>query len=146
MVDELRPVLVRARVDAALVEPRAQLVRVARPEPVLLERVDEREAPPARREVDLVPAERDLRRAERRLGAAVADELLDPRHRVPVVGVGLVPLEHRELGVVLERDALVAEVLAELVDPLEAADDQPLEVELGRDPQVEVLVELVVSA
>jgi hypothetical protein len=44
---------------------------------------------------------------------------------------------------VLVRDALVAEVLAELVDLLEAADDQPLEVELGRDAQVEVCVELV---
>jgi hypothetical protein len=45
---------------------------------------------------------------------------------------------------VLERDALVAEVLADLVDALEPADDQPLEVQLGRDPQVEVAVELVV--
>ena len=44
----------------------------------------------------------------------------------------------------LERDALVAEVLADLVDALEAADDQALEVELGGDPQVERLVELVV--
>ena len=73
------------------------------------------------------------------------DELLDPRHRVAVVGVRLVPLEHRELGVVLERDALVAKVLAELVDALEPADDQALEVQLGRDPEVEVRVELVVS-
>ena len=72
------------------------------------------------------------------------DELLDPRHRVAVVGVRLVPLEHRELGVVLERDALVAEVLADLVDALEPADDEALEVELGRDPEVEVRVELVV--
>ena len=61
----------------------------------------------------------------------------------PVVGVRLVPLEHRELGLVLVRDALVAEVLADLVDALEAADDEALEVELGRDAQVEVGVELV---
>ena len=60
-----------------------------------------------------------------------------------VVRVRLVPLEHRELGVVLERDALVAEVLADLVDLLEPADDQALEVELGRDAQVAVLVERV---
>ena len=44
----------------------------------------------------------------------------------------------------LERDALVAEVLADLVDALEPADDQTLEVQLGGDPQVERLVELVV--
>ena len=72
------------------------------------------------------------------------DQVLHAVHRVLVVGVRLVPLEHRELGVVLEVDALVAEVLADLVDALEPADDQPLEVELGRDAQVEVLVELVV--
>ena len=77
------------------------------------------------------------------LRAAAADELLGPGHRVPVVGVRLVPLELRELGRVLVGDALVAEVLGELVDLLEPADDQPLEVELVRDPQVEVGVELV---
>ena len=61
-----------------------------------------------------------------------------------VVRVGLVPLEHRELGVVLVRDALVAEVLADLVDPLEPAHDQALEVELVGDPQEQVAVERVV--
>jgi hypothetical protein len=43
----------------------------------------------------------------------------------------------------LVRDALVAEVLADLVDLLEPSDDQPLEIELVRDAQVEVGVELV---
>ncbi len=71
-------------------------------------------------------------------------ECLEPVGGVVDVRVGLVPLEHRELGVVLERDALVAEVLAQLVHPLEAADDQPLEVELGGDPEVEIAAELVV--
>ena len=72
-------------------------------------------------------------RARRRSATSCSQRVGD----VVVVGVGLVPLEHRELGVVLGRDALVAEVLADLVDALEAADDQPLEVELGGDPQVE---------
>jgi hypothetical protein len=45
---------------------------------------------------------------------------------------------------VLEADALVAEVPADLVDALEAADDQPLEVELDGDAEVERAVELVV--
>ena len=44
----------------------------------------------------------------------------------------------------LGREALVAEVLAELVDALEAADDQALEVQLGGDAQVQVAVERVV--
>ena len=97
---------------------------------------------PRRREVDLVAAERDDRRAEHLLRRA-RDELLDPRHRVAVVGVRLVPLEHRELGVMLERDAFVAEVLADLVDLLEPADDQPLEIELGGDAEIAILVERV---
>ena len=84
-----------------------------------------------------------LGRAEDALGD-VGDHPLEVVRGLLVIGVGLVPLEHRELGVVLVRDALVAEVLAQLVDAVDAADDQPLEVELGGDPQVEVAVELVV--
>jgi hypothetical protein len=45
---------------------------------------------------------------------------------------------------VLVADPLVAEVAADLVDRLETADDQALEVELERDPQVEVVIEGVV--
>ena len=102
----------------------------------------ELDALPGRLEVDLVPAEGDLRRSDRLAGDGL-DELLDPGHRVVVVRVGLVPLDHRELGRVLVGDALVPEVPAQLVDALEPADDQALEVELGRDAQVEVGVELV---
>ena len=40
VVDEAAPGVVRARVDAALLQPLAQVVRVARPEALLLERVD----------------------------------------------------------------------------------------------------------
>ena len=144
VVDELRPVAVGARVDPALGQPGAQLGLVARPQ-LLAPRAPRRtgaRATGALRSISwprnctvVVPS--DLLRHG-------LDERLDPLHRVAVVGVRLVPLEHRELGLVLVRDALVAEVLAELVDPLEPADDQPLEVELGRDPQVEVAVELVV--
>ena len=85
----------------------------------------------------------DLGRPQHPLGD-LGDQQLEVVRGLLVVGVGLVPLEHRELGVVLVRDALVAEVLAELVDAVDAADDEALEVELGRDPQVEVAVEGVV--
>ena len=72
------------------------------------------------------------------------DQRLDDPHHVGVVGVGLVELQHRELRRVEAVDALVAEVLADLVDALIAADDQPLQVELVGDAQVEGLVERVV--
>ena len=142
VVDELRPVLVRLGVDAALGEPGTQLDLVARPQLERLERLDEADALPGPLQVDLVPAEGRDRRAER-LERDLLEHRLDAIHRVAEVGVRLVPLEHRELGLVLVRDALVAEVLADLVHALEPADDEPLEVELGRDPQVEVGVELV---
>ena len=70
--------------------------------------------------------------------------LLGQRHQLLVVGVGLIELEHRELGIVLRRHALVPEVARELVDPLDPADDQPLQVQLGRDAQEEIHVERVV--
>ncbi len=57
-----------------------------------------------------------------------------------VVGVRLVSLQQRELGVVAEVHALVAERATELENPLDAADAQPLEVQLGRDAQVQVEV------
>ncbi len=73
-----------------------------------------------------------MRRVLDQLAAAV-----DP-HRV--VGVRLIGLQQRELGVVAEVDALVAERAAQLEDPLDTADAQPLEVELGGDAQVQVEV------
>ena len=69
---------------------------------------------------------------------------LEPGRDTEVIRVRLVPLDHRELRVVLGREALVAEVLTQLVHTLEAAHDKPLQVELGRDPQIEVPVQRVV--
>ena len=109
---------------------------------MLGERIGEAQPPPGRLQVELVAAERRGRRPGH-LERDRLDEVLHPHHRVVVVGVRLVPLEHRELVRVLVRDALVAEVLADLVDALEPADDQPLQVELGRDPEIEVLLEVV---
>jgi hypothetical protein len=55
-----------------------------------------------------------------------------------------VRLEHRELGVVLRRDPLVAEVAADLVHALEPADQETLQVQLRRDAQEHVDVERLV--
>ncbi len=85
----------------------------------------------------------ELRRAPQ-LGGQVGDELLGEPHHVAVVGVGLVQLEHRELGVAAVTEALVAEHAGDLEHLLEAADGQPLQVQLGRDAQVQVEVEGVV--
>src|SRR5919197_2396553 len=104
---------------------------------------DQPEAPPRCLEVVLVSPVRQRRRAGR-LASDRFDQSLDPLHLVAIIRVGLVPLDHRELGNMLVGEALVAEVLAELVDLLEPADDQTLEVELGGDPEVVVGIERVV--
>ena len=80
--------------------------------------------------------------AVRQIGAAVGgdrDEMRDQRlvelHHVGDVPVRRVQLEHRELGVVRRVDAFVAKDPPDLVDALHPGDDQPLEVQLGRDAQ-----------
>ena len=83
------------------------------------------------------------RDAEQRVGEAL-EHPLDHVHEVAVVRVGLVQLEHRELGVVPRRQPLVAEIAVDLVDALEAAHDEPLQIQLGCDAQVHVEVERVV--
>jgi hypothetical protein len=60
------------------------------------------------------------------------------------IGVGLVELEHRVLRAVPLIHPLVAEYPADLEDAVVAADDEPLEVQLERDAQVEVHIEGVV--
>ena len=90
-----------------------------------------------------MPPERDLERAGHRERARLHEIARDVHHRL-VVGVGPVELEHRELGVVFPPHALVAEVPPDLVDALQAAHEQALQVQLERDPQVQVHVEVSV--
>ncbi len=76
--------------------------------------------------------------------ATCLSKLLGEVHQVVVVGVGLVELEHGELGVVAGGDALVAEVAVDLVDAIEAADDEALEIKLRGDAQEKIDIERVV--
>ena len=79
-----------------------------------------------------------------RLQRDLGEHLLGQPHQVLVVHVRLVELQHRELRVVLRRDPFVAEVAVDLVDAIHAADDEPLEVQLGGDAHVQLHVERVV--
>jgi hypothetical protein len=110
---------------------------------LLLDRVEDRELGPRRREVELLALVAELHRADDLVGEA-DEHLLGQTHDRPVVGERLVDLEHGELGTVRLVDAFVPEVAGELVDPLEPADQAALEVELVRDPEVEVHAERVV--
>ncbi len=65
-------------------------------------------------------------------------------HQAAVIGVGLVELQHGELGVVMRGEAFVAEVAIDLVDALQAAHHQALQIQLRRDAQVQIDIERVV--
>ena len=95
------------------------------------------------REVDLDALVVDDRRAENRL-SGIDDNALGDVHHIRVVCVRLIELDRRELRIVADVHALVAEDAAHLVDAVETADDEALEVELRRDAQVEVDVERIV--
>ena len=71
-------------------------------------------------------------------------KFLGQAHQVVVVCVGLVELQHRELGVVLGADAFIAEVAVDLVHAVEPTDYQPLQVKLRCDAHREWDVESVV--
>ena len=96
-----------------------------------------------RREVDRRVAPGKLERLAGGMDR-VDDAGLGQVHHRAVVAVGLVGFEHREFGVVLLADPLVAIDAAKLVHAFDAADHQPLQMQFQRDPQVEVDVERVV--
>ena len=139
-VQHLAEAVVAGDVDSPLLGPRAggclpgQVVR--RHTGDFRQGLPQLHSPPGRRQVHVLAVPGGLPGAEDVVGH-FHQERLDQVHHVPVVGVRHIPLQHRELGVVLGGDALVSEVAVDLIDPVDSADDQALEVELGRDPQIE---------
>ncbi len=85
------------------------------------------DALPGRSEVDLLSLIANLRRTGY-LDGRVAYHLLGEFHDLKIIGIGPVELKLGELRIVLERNAFVAEVAADLVDAFQVADEQPLEV------------------
>ena len=73
-----------------------------------------------------------------------AHRLLGPFHKIAVVRIRKVQLEHGELGIMLRREALVSEIAIDLVYPVKAADDQALQIKLRRDAQIHVQIKRVV--
>ena len=61
-------------------------------------------------------------------------------HQVLVIPVGRVKLHHGEFGVVPHRNAFVAEIAVDLKHPLETADQQAFQIQLGRDAQKHLLI------
>ena len=65
------------------------------------------------------------------------EQLIGQGHQRAIVAVRLVELQHRELGVVLGRDPLIAKIAVDLVHPLNPSDDQPLQIQLWGNAQVQ---------
>ncbi len=104
---------------------------------VLLHEVDQRAPPRTAASRSIVrPSHSTCVVADRR-ARGVGDQLLGEAHHVGVVGERLVQLEHRELGIVARGEAFVAEHTSDLEYPVETADDQPLQIQLGRDAERE---------
>ena len=59
------------------------------------------------------------------------DDFLRDIHDALIVGVGLIGLEHGELGIPAPSQAFVAEVAVDLVDAIESAHHQPLQIKFG---------------
>ena len=78
------------------------------------------------------------------LHCSTGEQILKEVHHVVEVGVGLIELNGGELRVVAGVHALVAEDATYLIDALNAADDEALEVQLGRDAHVHVYIQRVV--
>jgi len=73
-----------------------------------------------------------------------APKIFHETHDVSIVSVGLVGLDDGELGVVKGGNALVAKVVADLVHAVKTADDEPLQVQLVGNAQVERAVQGIV--
>ena len=146
LVQELPEGLAALQVCAELFGVVPGLARVRediRSDPGFTQRVEEADPLPRRRKVYGMSFVFHHRRTEHFLCNS-ADHLLRHLDKVAIVRIGHVELEHGELGIVPGRDALVPEVAVDLVHALEPADEQALEVQLGRDPEVKVHVKGVV--
>ena len=110
---------------------------------VLLEEIVVGASLERRREVDRLVGPLQLERLADRLDR-VADTFFGEVHHRAVIAVRLIDFEHREFGVVRLVDALVAVDAAHLVDTLDAADHQTLEVQFECDTQREIDVERIV--
>ena len=100
-------------------------------------------APERRCEIDIGAVPMHLRGADR-FDRNIADQCLRQIHHFAVSDVGLVQLQHRELGIVPCGYAFVAEITVDFVYAFKATDNESLEIQLRCNPQVQIKIECVV--
>jgi hypothetical protein len=64
------------------------------------------------------------------------EELFRESNHAAIIGVRLIELEHGEFRIVAGRDTLVPEIPIDFIDAFNAAHDETLQVEFGRNAQV----------
>ena len=107
---------------------------------VFYHQVGELHPRPRRCKVDFIFAEVAFQRAVNRFGAGYEDVLGKVHHRLQVAE-RLISLKQREFGIVVAVHTLVAEYLADFIDPLDAAYHQPFVVKLEADAKEEAHIE-----
>ncbi len=78
------------------------------------------------------------------IAAEIREDGLDEIHHALKIAVGLVNLEHGELGIVFPRNTLVAEDAANLEHAVVAADEQAFQAQFKRDAKKEICPERIV--
>ena len=94
-------------------------------------------------QIDLFAAVADFQAAADIL-RHMTDELFGVIHQVVIGGIGPVKFHHGKFGVVLNGDALVAEVAVDLEHAIKAADNQALEIKFRRNPQKKIHIQGIV--
>ena len=110
---------------------------------VLLDGLGHGHAAPAGGQIHVIALPIDLVSAQQLHGRR-GQQLLEQIHHAVEIRIGLIQLDGGEFGIVFGVHALVAEDAADLVHPLQAAHDQPLQVQLGGDAHVHVDIEGIV--
>ena len=110
---------------------------------ILLDRVDHGETLKGLSEVDLRTLIGDRRAAADDLGE-MAEHTLRQLHHAVIIGVRLIQLHEREFRIVTGIQTFVTEHTADLVHPLQTADNEPLEIQLQRNAQLHILVQRIV--
>ena len=84
------------------------------------------------------------RRRAAHLPHEMPDQILGQSHQVLVVGISLVEFQHRKFGIVPGGQSLVAKITVNLEHFLHTADDEPLQIQLRGNAQVQLHVERIV--
>ena len=110
---------------------------------VLLHRLVHGQAGPAGGQIQLLTLPLQLIGAQQLLGGG-GEQILKQVHHIVEIGIGLIQLDGGELRVVLGVHTLVAEDAADLIHPVHAAHNEPLQGQLSGDAHIHIDIQGIV--